>query len=164
MTDVSLTLPARIESAVARQGTVTFVTDGDRVTLPWAQLHDEARAMAASLQARGIGVGSHVALLGPTTRDLVTAIQATWLVGGTVVVLPLPMRLGSLDEFVLQTRLRIHGADSTAVLVDGDLAAFVEQLPGDPPLIPLSDVVGHGRADDYTAPTVDPDDLAVLQF
>ena len=158
------TLLQRIERVSAQGGTITFVGGEAAQRVGWDHLHDEARATAAALQARGIGAGSHVALLGPTTRALVTAIQATWLVGGTVVVLPLPMRLGSLDEFVLQTRLRIHGADSAAVLIDADLAAFVEQLPGDPPLIPLSDVVGTGRADEYTAPTVDPDDLAVLQF
>jgi fatty-acyl-CoA synthase len=158
------TLLQRIERATARGGAITFVGGEPAQRVGWDQLHDEARATAAALQSRGIGHGSHVALLGPTTRDLVTAVQATWLVGGTVVVLPLPMRLGSLDEFVLQTRLRIHGADSAAVLIDGDLAAFVEQLPGDPPLIPLAEVVGRGRPDDYEAPVVDPDDLAVLQF
>src|SRR5688500_9483464 len=158
------TLLQRIERATARGGTITFVNGDEAQRVGWDQLHEEARATAAALQARGLGAGSHVALLGPTTRGLVTAVQATWLVGGTVVVLPLPMRLGSLDEFVLPTRLRIPGADSAAVLVDDDLAAFVEQLPGDPPLIALNDVVGRGRAEDYVAPTVDPDDLAVLQF
>ncbi|MDQ3756280.1 MAG: AMP-binding protein [Actinomycetota bacterium] len=158
------TLLERIERATARGGTITFVGGDARQRLGWDKLHEEARATAAALQARGLGPGAHVALLGPTTRELVTAVQATWLLGGTVVVLPLPMRLGSLDEFVLQTRLRIHGADASAVLIDGDLAAFVEQLPGDPPLIPLGDVVNRGRAADYAAPTVGPDDLAVLQF
>ena len=44
--------------------------------------------MAAALQARGVGPGSHVALLGPTSRRLVTAIEATWLAGATLVVPP----------------------------------------------------------------------------
>ena len=56
--------------------------------------------MAAALQARGVAPGDHVALLGPTSRPFVTAIQAIWLTGATLVVLPLPMRLGSLEEFV----------------------------------------------------------------
>jgi fatty-acyl-CoA synthase len=158
------TLLQRIERATARGGAITFVGPEAPERVGWDELHEDARATAAALQARGIGAGSHVALLGPTTRDLVTAVQATWLAGATVVVLPLPMRLGSLDEFVLQTRLRIHGADADLVLVDADLAAFVDQLPGDPPLVPLIDVVKAGRAADYQQPAVDPDDLAVLQF
>jgi fatty-acyl-CoA synthase len=158
------TLCSRIERAIERGGSITFVGSDPVQRLRWAQLHEEACGTAAALQARGLGNGSHVALLGPTTRDLVTAIQATWLIGATVVVLPLPMRLGSLDEFVLQTRLRIHGADSDVVLVDGDLAAFIEPLPGDPPLVLLGDVVGAAPADAYKRPQIDPDDLAVLQF
>ena len=107
------TLPARLAAAADRRGTVTFVTgatDGPAYsseTIPWAQLHDEARAMAAALQARGAGPGVTVGLLGPTSRALVTAIQATWLAGATVAMLPLPMRLGSIDEFVDATRRRV---------------------------------------------------------
>ena len=38
----------------------------DRVE--WARLHDDARGIAAALQARGVGPGVHVGILGPTTR------------------------------------------------------------------------------------------------
>jgi fatty-acyl-CoA synthase len=157
------TLLSRIERACERATAITFVT-GDRAErVPWAQLNDEARAMAAALQARGVGPGDHVALLGPTTRPLVTAIQASWLAGATVVVLPLPMRLGSLDEFVAQTRARMAAADITLCLVDPDLAPFIEPVPGDPPMALLSDLAGH-RATSYIEAKVGPDDLAVLQF
>ena len=63
--------------------------------------------MAVRLQARGVGPGSHVALLGPTSRALVTAIEATWLCGATLIVLPLPMRLASIEAFVDQTRAAV---------------------------------------------------------
>ena len=59
------TLPTRLEAAADRSGTITFVTgatDGPAYTsetVPWAQLHDEARAMAAALQARGAGSRRH---------------------------------------------------------------------------------------------------------
>ena len=159
---IPLTLPDRIQVALHRQGTVTFVTGGETVAVPWAQLHEDALGMAANLQSRGVGRGSHVALLGPTTRSLATAIQAVWLAGATVVVLPLPMRLGSLDEFIAQTRARMRAADAALVLADGDLAAFIEPAPGDPPLVLLSEVVGSVSA--FVPPTIEPDDLAVLQF
>jgi fatty-acyl-CoA synthase len=164
MTERLPTLPARIERAAERNGSVTFVgadpDSADRV--PWGQLHADARAMAAALQARGIEPGHHVALLGPTTRALVTAIQATWLAGATVVVLPLPMRLGSLEEFVSQTRARVKGADTAMILIDGDLAPFLEPAPGDPPTVVLSELTG--TKGEPTLPAPDPDGLAVLQF
>ena len=96
--------------------------------------------MAAGLHARGIRPGDHVAILGPTSRDLVTAIQATWLAGATVVVLPLPMRMSSIDEFVAQTRERVLGADTTLLLLDPDLAPYIERRPGDPPSVCFGDL------------------------
>jgi len=50
--------PAR--AAVAAAGDARI----DRVE--WSRLHDDARAIAAALQARGAGAGSHVAVIGPT--------------------------------------------------------------------------------------------------
>ena len=161
------TLGARIERATARGGTIIFVGTEPGERVPWAQLHEESRAMAACLQQRGIGAGCHVSLLGPTTRPLVTAIQAIWLAGATAVVLPLPMRLGSLDEFVSQTRERVLDADSDVLVVDPDLAAFVAPAPGDPPMWLLSELLpGPGRpgAAAFEEPRIGPDDLAVLQF
>ena len=45
------------------------------VTVSWRQIHDEARAVAAALQAQGLIPGDHVAVLGPTSRALITAVR-----------------------------------------------------------------------------------------
>ena len=116
------TIVSRIEHAAKGDGQVTFVTGDKPITKSWGQLHEEATAMAAGRQARGIAQGQHVALLGPTTPAFVTALQAVWLTAATPVVLPLPMRLGSLEEFTASTKARIRGADCVAVLIDPDLA------------------------------------------
>ena len=159
------TLIARIERAAERGGAVTFVT-GERVErVEWRHLYDEAVATAVALQARGVGPGSHVAVLGPTTRSLVTAMEGIWLAGATLVVLPLPMRMGSLDEFVAQTRARIRNADVSLLVVDPDLAPFIEPQAGDPAMALLPDVVGAPpRGWTYERPKDDPAALAVLQF
>jgi fatty-acyl-CoA synthase len=164
MDPLGSTLPERIVTAAGRRGAVTFVgTDpAAAVRVPWADLHLQARRMAVGLQRRGVGPGDRVALLGPTSRPLVTAIQATWLCGATVMVLPLPMRLGSLEEFVTQTRARIDVAEVSVLAIDGDLAAFVEPRPGDPPMVALSEL--PAPSDDLSDSAPGPDDLAVLQF
>jgi fatty-acyl-CoA synthase len=151
-------------AATARGGTVTFVgaDPADSVCVPWADLHDEARAVAAAMQGRGVGPGAHVGLLAPTSRELVTAIQATWLTGATVVVLPLPMRLGSIDEFVSQTRARIRHADVSLVVVDAAVVGFLGHEDGDPPSVLLSEL-HRGRGKPSACP-VDAGALAVLQF
>src|SRR3984893_8139859 len=141
------TIATRIERATTQSGSITFVGASDAADqVEWARLHEDARGVAAALQARGVAPGDHVALLGPTSRALVTAIQATWLAGATVVVLPLPMRLGSIEEFVAQTRARAPAADAALVVLDDDVAPFVEPRAGDPPMALLSELApGPGR-------------------
>lgn len=158
---------ARIENATQRSGAITFLASArtggatappERV--PWAQLHDDAIAMASGLQARGVGPGVNVALIGPTSRPLVTAIQAIWLAGGTLVTLPLPMRLGSIEEFVEQTRRRITNADARLVLVDPVLAEFV--AADGPPVVRLDAIAATTGG--WDRPSDDPDRLAIIQF
>ena len=153
----------RLERAAARDTAVTFVVGGAEDVVRWSDLHEQAKGYAAALQARGVQPGDHVALLSPTTRELVTAIQATWLVGATIVVLPLPMRLSSIEEFVAQTRQRILNADTKVCVVDPELAAFVTPEPGDPPMIGFSDLAGGDPAA-WVRPDDDPDRLVILQF
>ena len=155
------TLPQRIAAGAARGHDVTFVSGDVHVTVPWAEVLDDAVAMAGGLQRVGVRPGDHVALLGPTSRAFVTAIQAVWLTGATLVVLPLPMRMGSLDEFVTQTRRRIRGADVSLLVADPDLAAFVIPEPGDPRMVVFEDL---DRSASYEPPAPDPGSAAVLQF
>ena len=140
------TLTQRIEAAAERDASITFISGDTGLTVPWSQLHQDARAMAAALQHQGIRAGDHVGVLGPTTRGLVTLIQATWLAGATIVVLPLPMRLASIEEFVAQTRARVKRADTKLLVIDSQLAPFVDEQPGDPARIVLDDLVAAGAA------------------
>ncbi len=173
MPDKSSSLVPRLEAAADRRRSITFVTgatDSAAYTtepVDWAEIHDDARAMAAELQARGVEPGHSVSLIGPTTRDLVTAIQATWLAGATVVMLPLPMRMGSIEEFVEQTRARISSAESRMVIADAQLLAFLTPEPTDPPMVTLDELraaVTSRGADAYLRVADDPDALAILQF
>ncbi|MGE3621089.1 MAG: AMP-binding protein [Acidimicrobiia bacterium] len=158
-----LTVPERLEVAAGRGHDVTFVVGGGEDVVPWALLHQEARALAAGLQARGVRPGDHVALLGSTSRELVTAVQAVWLAGAAVVVLPLPMRLASLEDFVAQTRRRILDAGAAVVVVDPELAPFLGRPePGDLPIVGFAELVGEPGS--WRRPAPDPERTAILQF
>lgn len=157
-------LASRIDLAGQRGGYVTFMGPEGADRLEWERLFEEARGMAATLQARGVEPGDHVALLGPTSRDLVTAIAAVWLAGATIVVLPIPMRMASIEEFVAATRRRIQRADVALFAIDPDLAPFVEPQPGDPPMVRLDDLRAPEAVARFERPADDPDRLAILQF
>jgi fatty-acyl-CoA synthase len=122
----------------------------------------DAEDMAAALQARGIRPGDHVAVLGPTTRALVTSFQAIWLCGAALVVMPIPMRMGSIEEFLDATRARMRRADVKMLLLDPDIAAFYEAAEGDPATATFDDLVADRSA--FVPVDIDPEMLAILQF
>ncbi len=158
------TLAERFVEGSAR-GTLTVYHGDVGETVPWSTVHDDALVLAARLRDLGLGIGAHIAILGPTSRRLVTALQAVWLMGGCTVVLPLPMRLGSLDEFTAQTRVRIANADCAAVLVASDFAPFFVAEEGDPPVIVLDDALfAPLDGSPFFIPSIDPSSLAILQF
>jgi len=161
------TIVNRIKHAAKGEGQITFVTGEEPMTLTWGELHQKARAVAAGLQGRGVSHGDRVALLGPTTAGLVTALQAVWLTGATPVVMPLPMRLASIEEFTIDTKARIAASESVMVLIDSDLAPFVVPEADDPPMYDFAEIdpeVDGSSADQFVEPDYHDDDLFVLQF
>jgi fatty-acyl-CoA synthase len=162
----------RLEHAADLGKGVNFVghsvaPDGP-VSVSWRQIHDEARAVGAALQAKGLLPGDHVAVLGPTSRELMTVVRGCWLAGIASMVLPLPMRMGSLDDFVNSTRARIRHGDAKLVLIDDQLAPFYESIPGDPPIEPIGSVLPGApnvpSGDRLESPGHDPERLVILQY
>lgn len=164
----------RIRRAAAGPHAITFIgaaaggLASGPVRVSWSQLHEEACAAAAALQARGIGPGDHVAILGPTSRALVTAVQAVWLAGGCMIMLPIPLRFTSVEDFMAQTRSLMKSGRVSLLLIDPEMAAFYTPAPGDPPVVPLSEIQPDAKetppAGDYRVVEDDPRRLAVLQF
>jgi len=164
-------LLARIRRVAEGAHSITFVESAaggpEPVEVSWGQLHRDACGVAANLQSRGISPGDHVHLLGPTTREMVTAIQGVWLAGGCVTILPIPMRFHSLEQFMTQTRSLLHHGDARMLLLDSDLASYYQPDPHDPPVVLLEEVQpGPERpgAEDYREVPDDPERLAILQF
>ncbi len=164
---------ARLEAAADSGTGIRFV--GNSVAGPdgpewisWREIHDDARAVGAALQARGLLPGDHVAVLGPTSRDLITIVRGCWMAGIASMVLPLPMRMASLETFIESTRARIRHGDAKLVLIDDQLAAFYEAAEGDPPIesmrsvMPGSPNVPSGER--LELPDHDPERLVILQY
>ncbi|MEO5899569.1 MAG: AMP-binding protein, partial [Ilumatobacteraceae bacterium] len=107
-------------------------------------------------------------ILGPTSRSLMTIIQGCWLAGLASMVLPLPMRMGSLEVFIENTRGRIRDGDAKLLLIDDMLAAFYEPAAGDPPIEPMGAVMpgaaGVPSGERLEIPAHDPERLVILQY
>ncbi|MEE9414043.1 MAG: AMP-binding protein, partial [Acidimicrobiales bacterium] len=163
MISTATTLLERIEHAAKSDLGITFIDGDDAEKVSYPDLYEAAKSSAGFLQSLDIGPGSRVAILGPTTKSLVIAMQSVWISGATLVMLPLPMRLGSIDEFVAQTRRRIAGSDVDLVVGDEQLTVFIEPEPSDPPMVGLTEVMA-GLPGKYVRPEPDPDAVAILQF
>jgi len=176
-------LVARIEqvagSEVGSRHGIRFLNDQGEplLRLTWAEIHEQARRAAGRLIQLGVGPGSAVTLFGASSPELVVAIQATWLAGASVVLLPLPMRLVSIEDFISQTRRRVEHTGAPVLLVDTELVKFVESWPGGPRVVSLEELTGGLRgAQDATRTqfaqgitevvpaSVEPTDIAVLQY
>ncbi len=164
---------ARLEAAADSGTGVRFVgkslmPDGEPVYVGWDQIHDEARAVGAALQAKGLVPGDHVAVLGPTSRELMTIVRGCWMAGIASMVLPLPMRMGSLDAFIESTRARIRHGDAKLVLIDHQLADFYTAVDGDPPIEAMESVLPGAAnvpsGDALEIPSHDPERLVILQY
>jgi fatty-acyl-CoA synthase len=158
---------SRIAAATARGKAVTFVGTGEPQTVSWSRLHDDARRWASAMQAQGVGPGGRVAILGATSRPVVTAIQGAWLAGAAVIVLPLPMRVGTAEDFRTQSRDRVRLGDAALTVSEPDLVAAVEDEPGDRSVVTFSDVERQATrisASALETPSPDPDATAILQF
>jgi fatty-acyl-CoA synthase len=163
----------RLEGAADSGNGVTFVgasvaPGGEPLFVSWREIHDEARVVGAALQARGLIPGDHVAILGPTSKALMTIVRGCWMAGIASMVLPLPMRMGSLEEFVSSTRARIRHGDAKLILIDEQLAAFYESGEGDPVIESMSAVLpgtpGLPTGDALDVPDPDPERLVILQY
>jgi len=122
-------------------------------SLPWSTVNERAGRMAAALAARKIGRGCRVGLLADTSLDLVIAVQAVWLAGAAVTVLPPPARGGG--------NLRAIVADARPDLI---VTTYHEAMG--PPTMTLSELAA--AADASPSPRApdgpEPGDLAVLQY
>ena len=171
----SSSLLPRLEAAADCRRSITFVTgatDSAAYTteaVEWARVHDDARAMAAELQARGVEPGHSVGLIGPTSRDLVTAIQASWLTGARGRDAAAADAHG-LDRGVHRADPRPHVErrvpDRRSPTPSSSRSSRPE--PTDPPMVTLDELraaVADARQPTRTSrPADDPNALAILQF
>jgi fatty-acyl-CoA synthase len=144
------------------EGTVGAASGGGRAR--WSDVHDRARRLAGLLARRGVGPGSRVGLLADTSVDLVAVLQAVWLAGAAVTVLPLPARQtpqGYLD----QLRRVIADARLGLVVVGSPAQAAERPLGAAAPTVGLAALVAQARSVEPATPVAPgSEDLAVLQY
>ena len=162
-----------IQEHETNQKDTVFLTQplgaGKVVDYTWGETVDQARRMAAHLQSRGLGAGSHIAILSKNCAHFFMAELAIWMAGGTTVAI-FPTEGPDTIRFVLD-----H-SDAKLLFV-GKLDTWEQQksgVPDDLPCIalPLAPKTSFNQWDELVARTEplagkitrSPDDLAMLIY
>jgi fatty-acyl-CoA synthase len=157
-----------ISAASATAKPVSIINSHGTETSNWTELHDDARRMAAILQARGLSPEDRVAVIGETSRELVTAVQAIWLAGASLTVLPLRGRLRNDSVFATQTREKLQRLRPSLVCGDPSWlsVAGIEGSDGGLGVMELAHLsrLAAQHAEAFERPTDEPDRPALLQF
>jgi long-chain acyl-CoA synthetase len=152
-TEPKLILDTIQEHAVNQKDTV-FLTqpqgNGKVIDYSWGETVDQARRMAAHLQSRGLGAGSHIAILSKNCAHFFMAELAIWMAGGTTVAI-FPTEGPDTIRFVLE-----H-SDARLLFV-GKLDIWEQQQPGVPAdlpciALPLAPSTSFNKWDDLIART-----------
>ena len=77
-------------SAASSPHGLTVGTVADPVRLTWREVHEQAKRMAGSLAARGIGRHGSVAVLGADAADVAPLAQAIWMRRAALTMLQQP--------------------------------------------------------------------------
>jgi fatty-acyl-CoA synthase len=109
---------------------VTTGEPGTPVHTTWAQVHEQAKAMAGALVTHGLARGDAVAVLAAAPAAIGPAVQAVWLAGGSVTMLHQPTPRSDLALWAEDTVRVLNMIGSKLVLL-GDpfdqLAPVLEQ-------------------------------------
>ncbi len=155
-----------IERARSQHGRIVFLGPGTEDVLSWSTFFAETERVAAWLQeARGIGPDSRVVVLALPSREMVTAVVAVWMAGGSVTCAPTPARTVGLPTYVEQTRERVAALNADLVLLGTPYEALRDALgAGGAKAEDLANVVAAQPSGAWKRPTLSPASLAVAQF
>lgn len=156
-----------VDAIVANRGgpgTLTAPDSGGAThRVGWAEVHARALRTATVLAGDGVGHGSRVGLLADTSVALVVALQAVWLTGAAVTVLPLPARTDA-DAVARLTGI-VADAGLHLVVVGDPVRSSLPALSTITRTCSLDDLTGRAATAAPARPVLpEPDDLAVLQY
>ena len=132
---------------------------------PFAELRDDALAMARRLIAAGIKPEDRIAIVAETSPDFAALFFGTVYAGAWPVPLPLPTSFGGRDSYIEQLRVQLSSCDPTLLIYPPELA----QMGGDAARAAGVEGVDWSELVTRPAPMVDlpqatGSDIAYLQY
>jgi fatty-acyl-CoA synthase len=152
------TIPQGLLANAGRDaGEFVFHLDEGVRRLSTAEIAEHASRGARRLRALGVEPGDAVGVLGPNHPEWVLWAFATWMAGGVLVPIQIPLRVRDPAAFEERLHSLVDVAGCRCVIADPRLAGF---LPQD--VAVTWDAPGDESSD--ALPRVEPTDAAVIQF
>ena len=161
------TLGAALDYAASGQRGLNFHDARGTLTRPYpfAELRDDALAMARRLVASGVSPEDRIAIVAETSPDFAALFFGVIYAGAWPVPLPLPTSFGGRDSYIEQLRVQLSSCDPTMLIYPPELAqlaadaAKVAGVEG----VDWSELVTRD-APAATLPQATADDIAYLQY
>ncbi len=131
----------------------------------YAEMREDALAMARRLVAAGIGKEDRVALIAETVPDFTALFCACVYVGAWPVPLPLPTTFGGRDSYIDQLGVQLSSSDPKILLYPPEIAEMAEKAVATQGCMG-SDWTSFAEreAPECELPDVGPEDICYLQY
>jgi len=148
-----------------RHGARFVQRSGEATFYPYKEVVARARAVAGTLQARGLQPGDCVGIILPTCIEFFDTFLGVQLAGGIPAALYPPLRLGKLDDYFARTRRMLEKVGTRLLVTDARtrqlLGPVVERVPCIDDVLAANNL---GPSAPWTPVEIDPDSPAFLQF
>lgn len=161
------TLGAALDYAASGQRGLNFHDARGALTRPYrfAELRDDALAMARRLVAAGIKPADRIAIVAETSPEFAALFFGVIYAGAWPVPLPLPTSFGGRDSYIEQLRVQLTSCDPVMLIYPPELSQMAGDAAG------LAGVAGMDwssfatrSAPDVVLPQARGDDIAYLQY
>jgi fatty-acyl-CoA synthase len=132
--------------------------------MPYAELRERARALAARLLAAGLETHDRVGLVAETDADFVVAFFACQYARLTPAPLPLPAPLGGREAYVEQIGRMLASARAAAVFGPESLLPWLQDAAGPAGVRVVGRTADLAEAPAGELPAPQPDDPCYVQF
>lgn len=132
--------------------------------LPYAELREQARALAARFIAGGFKPGDRVALAAVTDGDFLRAFFGCQYAGLVPAPLPLPAPFGGKDAYVEHVRNMLRAAKARVAIAPSDLVEWFTEAAEGLGVEFVGTIADLPEASEIDLPTPDPEGLCYIQF
>jgi fatty-acyl-CoA synthase len=132
---------------------------------PYAELREDARAMAFRLVAHGVKPGDRLAMIAETGAEFAALFFGAVYAGAWPVPLPLPTSFGGRDAYIDQLRVQLASSDPSILFYPAELAAMAGAAATESGVAGIEwEAFAAAAATETALPTAEPDQIAYLQY